>query len=251
MATTLSIVSYLNTLPFVYGLELWNSKNADNPFILQKLNPAECANSLLKGSVDIGLVPIATFLENQKLSIISDYCIGTNETVDSVLLLSNDPIEEIDTIILDFQSKTSNNLIKILSQYFWKITPQYKTGEQGYEMRIPKKCAAVVIGDKAFVAQPRYTHCYDLGEVWKQMTGLPFVFACWVRQKDISGDIERSLNVALKQGIDAIPQVIENNRNQYTTLDLNDYLSNKISFILDEPKKTAMELYLAYAGSLK
>jgi len=116
-----SCVRYLNSQPFIYGLK-------NNPVIneidLSLDIPSVCAEKLLNGNVDIGLVPIAVIPELKESHIISDYCIGADGKVETVLLLSDVPLEKIETVLLDYQSRTSVLLVKMLAGKFWKISPQ-------------------------------------------------------------------------------------------------------------------------------
>jgi len=115
----ISAVSYLNTLPFLYGIK--NSGLAEKTVFEQDI-PSICASKLLNNEVDIALVPIAVIPLMKESYIISDYCIGASGKVKTVLLLSDVPLNEIKSIYLDYQSKTSVNLIRILAK---KSIPTY------------------------------------------------------------------------------------------------------------------------------
>jgi chorismate dehydratase len=107
----ISVVSYLNTIPFIYGLEQSGlAKKLDISLDI----PSACADKLLTNKVDIGLVPIVVLKQIQNAYIISDFCIGADGAVDTVCLFSDVPINEIESIFLDYQSKTSVELLKIL-----------------------------------------------------------------------------------------------------------------------------------------
>ncbi|MBK8584164.1 MAG: hypothetical protein IPN88_01490 [Bacteroidetes bacterium] len=88
----ISVVSYLNSKPFIYG---FNKTNFNSKAAIELDIPSVCADKLLTGKVDIGLVPVAILPKLKDYFIISDYCIGANGPVDSVLLLSNVPLNEI------------------------------------------------------------------------------------------------------------------------------------------------------------
>jgi len=98
-----SVVSYLNSKPFAYGIE---NSAIRNSIDVTYDNPAKCAQRLMDDEADIGLVPIAVIPSIKNAHIISDYCIAAEGKVESVLLLSQVPVEEIETIILDNQSRT-------------------------------------------------------------------------------------------------------------------------------------------------
>ncbi|TAH11199.1 MAG: hypothetical protein EAZ12_04250, partial [Sphingobacteriia bacterium] len=104
-------VSYLNTRPLLFGVK--QSGLMDRITLIED-QPAIIGEMLLKGSIDIGLIPVALIPQLKEFHIITDYCIGTEGEVASVALFSEVPIEEVDTLLLDYQSRTSVNLAKIL-----------------------------------------------------------------------------------------------------------------------------------------
>jgi chorismate dehydratase len=113
----ISAVKYANTYPFIYGL---TESGFDKKIILETDHPADCAAKLIKGNVDIGLIPVASLPKLKEYHIISDYCIGANGNVRTVLLLSNCQFEEIETIYLDYRSRSS----VVLSKYLQKLLEQ-------------------------------------------------------------------------------------------------------------------------------
>jgi chorismate dehydratase len=238
-------VNYLNTKPLIYGFEKRMMK--DEVELIMDY-PASIANMLISDEVDIALVPIATIPFLQKHYIISDYCIATNGEVASVCLFSDVPIEEIDTILLDYQSKTSVGLIKILLKEFWKINPMLIDGKDGYEAKITGKTAGLVIGDRAFLQRTKNRFIYDLGFAWKQMTGLPFVFATWVATKEMPGNFISNFNAATSNGLQHLPEIITTNA--YEHYDLNEYYTNNIDYKLDNEKRKAVELYFSKLKTL-
>ncbi|MBA3972463.1 MAG: menaquinone biosynthesis protein, partial [Bacteroidetes bacterium] len=172
----ISVVSYLNSKPFIYGLK--HSSLMDQ-IDLELDIPAVCAQKLKERKVDIGLVPIAILPELTEKYIISDYCIGAVGKVASVMLYSDVPLEEIKFVLLDYQSRTSVALVKVLAKKFWKIKPEWINAGVDYENKISGSMAAVIIGDRTFGLNDKYRYAYDLAEEWQKFTGLPFVFACW------------------------------------------------------------------------
>src|SRR6185369_11597556 len=112
--------------------------------------------------------------------IISDYCIGADGDVGSVLLLSDVPMSEIKNVLLDYQSRTSVTLAQVLADKYWRIKPRWTDAKENYERDIKGTTAGVVIGDRTFALKNKFKYTYDLSGEWKIFTGLPFVFACWV-----------------------------------------------------------------------
>jgi len=223
-----SAVSYTNSKPFVYGIM--------HSGILNKIDlsldiPSVCANKLIENQVDIGLVPVAALLQIKDYQIISNYCIGANGNVDSVFIFSNKPIQEIKSLQLDAQSRTSNNLSQVLLKYHWKINPEL--------IKTKQADAFVQIGDRTFSNRDHYPYQYDLAAEWSKFTGLPFVFAVWASNKPISENFKIAFNEALKYGLDHRKEVIAG-IGKMENLDLEDYLMKKIDFNLDEDKLIAL-----------
>src|SRR5690606_722633 len=226
----ISAISYTNTKPFVYGLQ--------HSGILEKIDmsfdvPSECARKLIADETDIGIVPAAALLQIPDYHIISDYCIGADGPVHSVFIFSEKPVEKIKTLRLDMQSRTSNNLAKILLRDYWKVQPEIIEGDAD---------AFVEIGDRTFGKISRYPFVYDLAEAWKNHTGLPFVFAVWAANKPIHPDFISTFNAALKFGLDNLKQVIKTlpKRDDF---DFSDYLEHHIQYHLDKDKREALKRF--------
>jgi chorismate dehydratase len=230
---------YHNSQPFIYGLK--NSPIIDEVDLSLDV-PSVCAEKLLNGSVDIGLIPIAIIPEMRESHIISDYCIGADGKVETVLLLSDVPLEKIKTVLLDYQSRTSVMLVKIIAKKFWNITPQWINASADFEKNIQDETAGLVIGDRAFALRGKFNFVYDLAEEWKKCTSLPFVFACWASNKKIPDEFILRFNSALESGLKNIPLIAL--QYPYSGFNILDYLANKVSFHLDSRKKEAMKLFL-------
>jgi len=238
----ISAVSYLNTVPFIHGLKQSElMRNID----LQLDYPSICADKLINGTVDLALVPVAVIPKLKEAHIISDYCIGANGAVDTVCLYSDVPIEEVESIALDYQSRTSVALLKILLKEYWLLNPELKKANVGFEENIKGNHAALVIGDRAFALNTKHTYIYDLSAIWKEMTGLPFVFAAWVANAKLPQDFITAFNKALEKGLSDIDTALALEGTNYPNCtNPEDYLNNKISYTLDAEKKKGMKLFL-------
>jgi chorismate dehydratase len=246
----ISAVSYANTYPFIYGLE---NSPIRKKIILQKDYPSLCAKNLAEDKVDIGLVPITMIPKLNFHEIVSEYCIGANKEVRSVILACNGPLKKIERIYLDYQSGTSVNLVKILAKYYWDIKVQWLPTTEGFENNTKnKQDGAVLIGDRCFAAEKIFPYRYDLAYEWRKFTGLPFVFAAWVANKKIDRDFKKPFDSALKYGINHLDKVINYFANNQLPeeVDLKSYLTTNIDYHLDEKKLKAMELFFQYLGKL-
>jgi chorismate dehydratase len=232
-------VSYLNTKPLVYGFENGLMKNEVDLLIGY---PSKIAAMLLNDEIDVGLVPVAVIPEMKEYHIISDYCIGSDGEVASVCLFSEVSLYDIKTILLDYQSRTSVALLKLLIKEYWKINVAFQNTENGYQSEISGTTAGLIIGDRALIQRAKSPFIFDLGEEWKNFTDLPFVFAAWVSNKKLDADFIKEFNEANKLGLSNLEKVVE--KNPFKPFDLHTYYTECINFELDENKKKGLELFL-------
>lgn len=230
----ISAVSYTNTKPFIYGIK--------HSSILEQIDlsldiPADCAKKLIENQVDIGLIPVAAIPFVPNAQIISSYCIGSVGAVNSVFIFSDASIEEIKTVKLDPQSRTSNNLAKVLLKNHFKVEVDFVTDPN------VKTDAIVLIGDRTFGRKAEFKYAYDMGEEWMKFTGLPFMYAAWVANKPIPADFLEDFDEALGLGIQNIPTVIKE-LPVIEGIDIEDYLLHKLNFNLTPEKLKAKELFL-------
>ena len=143
----ITAVSYLNTIPFIYGIE--NSVLSYN-IELSLDYPTICADKLIADEVDLALVPVVVIADLKEYYIISDYCIGANGAVDTVCLYSAVPINKVKNILLDYQSKTSVQLLHVLLKEYWGLNLHTSIGKLGFEKDIIGDTAGLIIGDRAF-----------------------------------------------------------------------------------------------------
>jgi chorismate dehydratase len=239
-------VSYLNTRPLLLGIEQESFlKSID----LVKSYPANIAQDLLSGKIDIGLVPVAILPQLSDPHIISNYVIGANGAVASVALFSEVPIDEIKSIYLDYQSRTSVQLLKILLSQFWKKEVEFISATEGYIAQISGTKAGVIIGDRALENLSKYPYVYDLSLAWKQHTGLPFVFAAWVANQPIPAAFMAAFDTANGYGLAHLDEVIALIPAQEQVYDLHKYYTENISYVYDEEMKQGLAAFLNFIKS--
>jgi chorismate dehydratase len=236
-----SAVSYLNTKPLLYGIERHKVIN-DIELILEY--PALIAQHLRDNTVDIGLVPVAAIPTIPDARIISDYGIGADGEVASVCIFSQVAIEHVEKIYLDYQSRTSIRLAQVLLKHYWKKDVEIVQATENYIDEIKSTTAGVIIGDRALLQLQRFEFIYDLADHWKKFTGLPFIFAAWVANKELPEDFIKAFNEANASGLEHIDQVVADN--PFPAYDLNVYYRQNISYILDEDKKKGLALFFEY-----
>jgi chorismate dehydratase len=235
-------VSYLNTRPLIYGVK--RSSLLMEQIILTEEYPSRIASRLLNDEIDIGLIPVAVIPLLKEHHIVTDYCIGSEYEVASVALFSDVPLDQVDTVLLDYQSRTSVNLAKVLLRHYWKKDVQFKEATEDFRNHIKGTTAAVVIGDRALEQRKISAYTYDLATAWKALTGLPFVFAAWVSNKQLGEDFQDAFNRANGYGVKHLDEVLQEVK--YDQYDLRKYYTKNISYQLTAEKRKGLALFLDY-----
>lgn len=240
----ISAVSYLNTFPFVYGLK---QSGLLKNFDLSLDVPSVCAEKLKNGQADIALVPVGALPEIDRFHYVSDFCIGAVGEVKTVLLLSKVPLGQIKRIYLDFDSRTSVELVKVLARHSWHISPAWEKMKAGQAESISDMESMVAIGDKTFRIRQEYPFVYDLATEWIRFTGLPFVFATWISREKLSQELLYQFSLAISYGIDHKRECLEYFSDKLPAgVDCLKYLEDNISYKLDAKKQDGLKLFLSY-----
>lgn len=235
------IVNYLNTKPLIYGLD---KPPVANLIELVGDYPSRVAELLIKGEVDIGLIPVAVIPQLPSAHVVGNYCIGTEGEIASVALFSEVPMYEIKKVYLDYQSRTSVALLKYLMKEYWGINPEIvEAVDEDYRKEIKGTTAGLVIGDRALEQRKISTFIYDLGSEWRKITGLPFVFAAWVSLKPLPQDFITLFDKANAEGLLHIDEIVLNT--PYELYDLKKYYKLHLSYDLDDAKQRGMNHFLS------
>lgn len=236
-------MSYLNTRPLLYGIR---QHEVMNEIELVEDYPASIASMLIKGEVDMGLIPVAATLRMDQWEIIGNYCIGCEGPVASVCIFSEVPIEEVHTVYLDYQSRTSVTLARVLMKEYWKKEVEFVDARgEDYRSLIRGGVAGVVIGDRALQQRLISPYIYDLGETWIAHTGLPFVFAAWIARQPLDAGFVQRFDAANSLGLAHLDEVAAQNAIDY--YDLGIYYKQNISYQLTDRKREGLRLFLKKA----
>ena len=241
----ISVVSYLNSAPLVYGIQ-HSPDLADCSVSLDV--PATGASKLASGEADIALVPVGAFSEPGQVQWVGNFCIGVEGPVRTVCLFSEVPLSKIKRIYLDPHSRTSVQLIRILAHNHWNLNPEFIPASVGFETSsIKGESAGVCIGDKVFGIEGRYPFCYDLAQEWILYSGLPFVFAAWAVTRPVDPEMIKTLDQAQARGIKAIPDIARDwsLKMNLPESDIRDYLTRNISYPFTKEKKEGMEKFFS------
>jgi cyclic dehypoxanthinyl futalosine synthase len=193
-------VSFLNARPITYGLE--RGLGGDR-FELSFELPSRCAQLLAAGEVDLGLVPTAAYAESPvELRAVPGIAIASFGPVRTVLLVSDVPWTELDEIALDGASRSSAALLRLLCRDRG-LAPRFREVPHDAVLDAASgRTGVLVIGDAGFAAAQRHAHVVDLGEAWRETTGLPFVYAVWAGRPGVLGSDEIGiLQQSLSEGM--------------------------------------------------
>lgn len=233
-------VSYLNTKPLLWGIE--RSPVMEEIDLLLDY-PANLAQALLEDKIDMALMPVAAMPGIPGARIVADYGIAADGEVASVSLFSKVPLDEIEAVYLDYQSRSSVRLATLLLKEYWKKEVKLLPAPEDYIEQIKGTTAGVIIGDRALEQRHNFSYIYDLAQAWKEWTGRPFVFAAWIANKELSADFLKRFNAANAEGLRHIKEVVA--ANPYPHYDLDTYYRLNIHYHLDAGKLQGLETFLS------
>jgi len=224
-------VSYLNTRPLVYGLE-------ERTDVLLRFDvPARCADLLEGGLIDLGLIPAFEYARHPSYRIVPGVAIASQGAVDSVALFTRREIADVRSIALDTSSRTSASLVRLLCAAHFRIDPVFQPAEPNLDAMLANADAALLIGDPALFAEPiPGVRKIDLGLVWRELTGLPFVWAFWAgRAGAATPEVCSQLRDTRDRGVQAIDAIAarEAPGNRVRADLIARYLRDSIAYDLD------------------
>ncbi len=242
-------VEYLNALPFTYGVQESGLIDAE----LELMTPAECAERLGSGDVDMALVPVGALSSlGEDVEVVTSHCIGATGAVRTVVLLSDEPIEKVKRIWLDPHSRTSVKLLAHLCDNHFHISPEWRVlddmkrvehGEEGD--------AFLLIGDKVFEHEGVFEYSLDLAEEWLRHSALPFAFAVWCCRKDTCEEHIEALEEALTWGVEHTFEALQALRPELDIEQGYTYLTQNIDTLLDGGKRQAMGILQGSKSTIK
>lgn len=239
-------VSYLNTLPLVYGLSL-DSGGASLEFDL----PSRLADRLASGLLDVALIPSVEVFQNPEYTIVSDACIACCGPVWSVKLMSRLPLDRIESLALDEGSRTSVALVRLLLDRQYGKRPTLVSLPLDAAWQKSDTDAVLIIGDRAMNPHPsrEFPVEIDLGQWWLDQTGLPFVFAMWTARPGISplemNRLDGLLTASRDAGLQCSRNIAAEHAARYglTVRQALDYFHKYLHFTLGAPERRALNRF--------
>src|SRR5580698_10630098 len=230
----ISAISFLNTAPLMWDFE---HGDAGKDFSIDYTIPSACAAALAANQADIGIIPAFTYAEIPELVILPNIAIASKDWVRSILLVSKKALEDVRTVAADISSRTSVALTQVLFTKFFggprQLTPH------------PPRLEEML---------------YDLAHIWRERTGLPFVFAFWavrldaLQRKQEGLDLKRVFAESRDHGLE--PQNLDliakkwSPRLGLSEADIRSYLTENIHYYLDRENHAGLRLFLKYAHEI-
>lgn len=251
-AIRLGAVEYLNARPLVHGLE----KRSDL-FELQFHVPAKCASLLHEKSLDLGMIPSIEYLHLPNYHVVPDIAVTSDGPVESVALFTERPAAAIRSIAVDSSSRTALALLRILCAQWFEIEPKFVTLQPDLPVMLKRCDAALLIGDTALYTEHETISLekIDLGEEWKAMTGLPFVWSFWVgRENAVGASHIEALREARDSGLQCLDEIAEAHApkgmegNEVEVA--HDYLRDNMRYVLNDRCREALKKFFVSAEDL-
>jgi chorismate dehydratase len=244
----LAASSYLNSAPLIWSF-LHGSHRGSVDFV--EAVPARCAQLLADSAVEGALIPVIEYQRMESGSLVPDVCVGSRKEVLSVVLVSRDKqLEEIGSVALDESSRTSATLVKIVFREFLDREPEWTTRAPNVEEMLDKNDAALIIGDPGMGFRRRGLNVWDMAGLWKQHTGLGFVFAMWmIRDSAVERARAVDFSGARAEGVSHLEDIVAayQDRIPMPVQDLRNYLTENIVFNVDESMEKGLRLYFELA----
>lgn len=256
-------IEFLNCVPLFWGLARTGTLlDLD----LVKDTPDGLNDALTQGRLDLGPISLIEFLRNaDDLVVLPDIAVGSDGPVMSCLIVSKVPLEQLDgrTVALGSTSRTSVRLAELLLAERIGVKPEYVVRRPDLEEMLAEADAAVVIGDVAlraalYDAQRLGLRVYDLGELWRQWTGLPFVFAVFAvreeflaREPDLVREVHRAFLASRDLSMQEVDKVCEqaSRWEPFDAAALRRYFTSALDFGLGERQLAGIAQFALRVGA--
>jgi chorismate dehydratase len=241
--------SYLNTAPLVWSFA--RGRRRGEVELLTDTAPARCADMLARGQVEAALVPVIEYQRLPETAVVPGVCVGARREVHSVVLVTRGArLEEVGSVALSIESRTSAALVEVIFREFLGRAPRLEPFVPQLADMLDRHDAALVIGDPAMTFERAGLRVYDMAALWREHTGLGFVFAMWMAQRGASRGVRRVDFAAARDeglaGVEEIATAYESELGR-PRAELVRYLTENISFTLDEELRAGLELFFRLA----
>ena len=236
-------VSFLNAKPLIYGLDA-------SPGVELSLEvPSRLLDGMRSGRYDVALLPVIDYQRMDGLRLLTAGGIGCDGPTLTVRIFSPVPIDRISTLACDTDSHTSVALARVLfAERFGRIPEMVPLSSPG---AADSSAARLLIGDKVVCEEPKdLPHQLDLGQAWKELTGLPFVFAAWMAREGVDlRDLPDRLGRSRRDGLAHVDRIIARDAvpRGWPADAARRYLTQYLQFHIGEPQLEAIRSFHALA----
>lgn len=239
--------SYLNSVPLIWSF-MHGTRQREVKLVCDTA-PARCADMLARGVVDAALVPVIEYQRIPELMVVPGVCVGSRRRVRSVVLVMREELGSLRTVrkvALDISSRTSAALVKIIFREFLGCEPAWTERAPDVASMLLENDAALIIGDPGMALSIGHVVVYDLAELWREHTGLGFVFAMWMAS---ASKLEKVRRIDFAGARDEALEHVEEIASAYSlavglpTDEIKSYLLQNISYELDEELCAGLNLF--------
>jgi chorismate dehydratase len=272
-----SIVEFLNTAPLVWG---FTDGPLEGRYDLSFTVPSLCAEALRAGEVDIAIIPAIEYQRMDDLVMLPGMAVAAKSDVASILVLAKKPIEAVQSIALDTNSRSSVALVRLLCDGHWHIAPEFVNMPPDPAAMLARADAALVIGDPALAVRlkvdalaqkkPAGHGCcggdesehpvagvdtlfvYDVAQQWHEMTGKPCVLAVWAGRRDVvTPEVVADFMASKEYGLSQLGDIAEGAslKLELSPCLLQRYLKRNIDFSLDAENLDGLRHYFQLAAA--
>ncbi len=242
--------SYLNSAPLIWSFA--RGARGREVELLTDAAPARCARMLAQGHADVALVPTIEYQRMSDLAVVPGVCVGARRAVRSVVLVTRtDDLREVRTVALDESSRTSAALVRVIFREFYGRDLETVTARPDVARMLGGgRDAALVIGDPAMTFAREGVVVHDLATLWRERTGLGFVFAMWMARAS-EGGLAREVDFAAArdEGLASLEEIVAEYERELglPRAELREYLTENICFHLDEEMRAGLDLFYELA----
>jgi chorismate dehydratase len=243
--------SYLNTAPLVWSF--MSGTRQREVELVTDAAPARCADMLARREVEAALVPVIEYQRIPDLLIVPGVCVGSRLRVRSVVLVMKDmlnDLRDVRTVALDISSRTSAALVRVIFREFFGFEPEWTTRAPDVASMLRTADAALIIGDPGMTFSREHVVVYDLAELWREQTGLGFVFAMWMaREHELEKVMRIDFAGARDEGLEHVEEIASLYQRAVglSPREIKSYLLENISFELDEEMRAGLDLFYRLA----
>jgi chorismate dehydratase len=241
--------SYLNTAPLIWSFA--RGRRRGEVELVTDTAPARCADMLARGQVEAALVPVIEYQRLPETAVVPGVCVGARREVHSVVLVTRGKsLDEIGSVALSIESRTSAALVEVIFREFVGRAPRLEPFVPDLANMLDRHDAALVIGDPAMTFEREGLRVYDMAALWREFTGLGFVFAMWMADAKASGRVRAvDFAAARDEGLAAVAEIAAEYERELgrPREELVRYLTENISFELNEEMRAGLELFFQLA----